>query len=193
MFQLVLLIVVIVLFGWFLVRPKTTKLSEYKSQRDDLKATQQKQASDIKTVHDLVAKMQSSAGDVALLDETLPIESRVTRLQVLLSSIAQNSGMTLVNVSVDPGASGIAAGDKANLDKPFSKPKKLYTSDALINVTGSFDQLKALLSGVENNRRILDVDGMDISAGTDSLLTVHLKLKTYYYAPSPTSLTDTAK
>src|SRR5690348_9668064 len=85
LFQVILLIVVIVLFGWFLLRPKWSSLSAAQAQRDELLAQQQKQGQDIQKVHDLVAQMQNDADDVALLDETLPVESRVTRLQVLVS------------------------------------------------------------------------------------------------------------
>jgi Tfp pilus assembly protein PilO len=176
------LIAVIILVLWFFVLPKRAALN---AQRTELKQQEEVLANSKKDSENLVrliSQLNRSGADIALLDEALPLESRITKLEFLLDSLISASGMRLGLMNVDATTLGVAAGDKKTLADPFAAPRKLQTITMEVNVSGNVDQFKNLLQLLESNSRIIDVVSIDITNEEEGSA-FKIKLKSYSYAP----------
>lgn len=184
LFEAIILLVVVVLFGWFLLKPKNQSLSEQKSQADILASQAASTAEAKADLEKLVSQMRSNTADVALLDEALPLQSRLSKVEVVLEQYIRDSGLQLSNISVDIPETGVAAADSSLAKNQFEGKRKLQTTPFTVTASGTMQQLRAFLLLLENGGRIIDVVGVEVASQTDSL-TFRIKVKSYAYAPEP--------
>lgn len=178
--QAIMLAIIVVIFSWFIVKPK---LADYTTTRNTLKTAQAKlkqSQEDQKNLNELIAKLRDSKDDVALIDEALPLQGRVSKSNVLMQNLVQSSGMSLSQLSTDDTSKIVSAGDKEGLADPFSKPRKLHTITMTTTLTGTMDQFKNLLELIETSSRVLDVESMDILGG-DQQIKFRLIVKAYSF------------
>lgn len=184
LFEAIILLVVVVLFGWFLLKPKNQSLSEQKSQADVL-SKQATSTSEAKAdLEKLVSQMRNNATDVALLDEALPLQSRLSKVEVVLEQYTRDAGLQLSNISVDIPDAGVAAADASLAKNQFEVKRKLQTTPFTVTAAGTMQQLRAFLLLLENGGRLIDVAGVEVASQTDSL-TFRIKVKSYAYASEP--------
>src|SRR6476469_5499542 len=144
--QGILVLVVLVLFSWFILRPK---LAATMQTRADLQTNQiqlAKVQADQAELNRLINDLHAAPDDVALLDEALPLNDRITHVQILLESLVQSSGMTVAVINSDDSSKDVSAGDKELLANPYQANRKLHTITLTVSVTGTMEQLKNLLS-----------------------------------------------
>jgi len=182
--EIILLCAIIVLFSWFVLKPKVINLAQ---KRVELKNIEQQQEM-IKTkkveFESLVTKMQGAKQDFAVLDEALPLQPRGTKLMLLVDSLAKTNGLFVTAVSLDGSESAkyIAAGDKASLNDPYSVARVVNPETVMVSSTGSLEQFMGFLNAVENSTRILDIQNIDISASDDGQLSYKVKIKGYLFS-----------
>jgi Tfp pilus assembly protein PilO len=178
--QAVLLAIILVLFSWFILRPKLSQTSETRSNLSTAQAKLKQTQADQNNLNQLVSKLRSSKDEVALVDEALPLSGRVSKAHLLMESLVQSSGMSLAQLNADTDQKVVSAGDKDSLDDPFKKTRSLRTIKLTASVTGTMDQFKNLLELIEKNSRLLDVDSVDIVGG-DQSIRFRLVVKAYAY------------
>jgi Tfp pilus assembly protein PilO len=164
--------------------PKYQSLSSSKQTLKDAKASLQNLQGDKSTLSNLEAKLKSSSTDVTLLDEALPLDTRTSRIYIMVDSLVKASGMTLANIGVEIPTNAIAAGDTKLLADPLASPRKLESIPINVSITGTMDQFVNFLKQLEASSRIIDVEAIEVGAGQGPLLNFRLKLKTYSYAPN---------
>lgn len=187
-FEIIFLIIITVVGYFYLVAPKQTVYNDVRDQLTGLKKKQdaldtQKKAFD-KLVQDLAADPQA----VSDLNSTLPLDSKPSKLYVLLESLIQGSGLTTGSVSVDSDAQTIVAGMKTPADKEFSVDHKIKPTTISVNATGTVDQLGSFLQKLENSTRLLEITSLDISQGRGDQLIFKVGLKAYSYSPDTASV-----
>jgi hypothetical protein len=181
LFEVIVLFVAALLLLLFVVRPKYNMVQV---KADELKTAQSQQQaieSDRKTMNDLIDKLDNSQADLALVDQALPLQGRVTSLDLLLDNLVLTSGMKLASINTDEGTSGIVAGDKKLLADPYGSDRKLQTILANVTVTGPIEQFRQLLKLIETNSRLMDIDTISISKQDEIIYKI--RLKAYFYAP----------
>lgn len=165
--QIVLLLIVLVLVSWFVIKPKITAVIE---QRKELKLAEQKMdkvEEDQRDLNRLISELRSSPDEIALVDEALPLNGRVSKAYVLLDGLIRLSGMSSALLSADDTSKFVAAGDKDELQNPYKPGRKLHTITLTTSVTGTMEQFKSLLQIIETNGRVLDVENVNILGGDD--------------------------
>ncbi len=180
--QAFLLIVVLVLFSWFLMKPKISQSLQTRAELKVANDQKAKIALDEKEMKALVEKLHSSPDDVALVDEALPLSGRISKVDVLLDKMVRDSGMTLTLLSADDTSKVISAGDKNLLENPFQPGRTLHTMTVSASVSGTMEQLKNLLHLMESNGRVLDVESLQILGG-DPVTRFKITVKAYAYEP----------
>ncbi len=180
--QGILVLVVLVLFSWFILSPKYAATQQTGTQLKNAQSQLAKTMADQSELNRLINDLHSAPEDVALLDEALPLNDRVTQVNLLLQSLVQSSGMTLAVANSDDSQKTISAGDKELLANPFQANRKLHTITLSVSVTGTMEQLKNLLSLMETNGRVLDVESLQINGG-DPITKFSLTVKAYAYEP----------
>lgn len=179
--EVVLLVVAIILFANFLLMPKRSAVAEQKQQLEELTLENENIAKNKQQLNTLVQQMKTSKKDLALLDSTLPLNSRVTTTHVLLDSLVAASGLTLATISTDTSDDMVAAGDSQMIKDPFGGKHTLKTVQINLGVTGTMDQFLSFLKSLENSARIVDVKNITINQGTGGSASFGLTLKTYFY------------
>lgn len=190
------LILIVVLFYWFVVKPKSAQLKTVQDNLTQLNNSYQTIQNEKDELNGLITKLQSSKDEIKELDEAIPLKDRSTRLYVLVDNLVSQTGMKLANLSVeladqaaasaDPtGAKKgqIVAGDKKTLADPYGVARKLQTYTISIASTGNVTQFKSLLELLETNGRILDVTNLEINRGDDGITTFRIKVLGYAYTP----------
>ena len=180
MLQAILIIIVVVLFGWFIVIPKNAQVSQKSQQLEVLETQAQNLEADLETVNRLVAQLESSDSEVKLVDEALPLTNRPTRIALLLEEYARSSGMQVAQINIENVDANIASGNKEVLAKPYESNRSLITTNVTVSVGGSIDQFKNFLTLLETSGRILDVESFTVNS-SEGDVRYNLKLLTYAY------------
>lgn len=178
--QVVLLLIILVLFSWFILKPKYAQYNQRKADLSTAQSQLKKIQNEQLDLDKLVKQLHSSADDVALLDEAVPLNGRISKVYVLLSGLVQNSGLSLGIISADETQSIISAGDKTTLADPYKGSRTLHTIIVSAQVNGSMEQFKNLLQLIETNGRLLDVDSVEV-IGSDTQPKFRIKVKAYAY------------
>ena len=178
--EIVAIGLVIILVSWFLIKPKLNQLSKVKASIRTQQIAFDQVEADSATLTKLINQLQQSKSTVALIDEALPLVSRVTRLNVLLDGLATASGTKISSLNVQVGDK-IAAGNKSQLASQYGGNRKLQTFVGDMTVLGTIDQFKNLLQLIETNGRIVDITNVDLSSTGDNN-SFRIKLKAYSYA-----------
>lgn len=164
-FQSIFLIIVIVLFAWFLLRPWLEKTLDTRAELNTEQKVLDSIQADQRELNRLVNQLRTSPEEIALVDEALPLNGRISKVNVLLDSLVRSSGMTLAVLSADDTQSIVSAGDKTVLANPYQPGRKLHTITVSASITGTMEQLKNLLQLMETNGRVLDVESLQILGG----------------------------
>jgi Tfp pilus assembly protein PilO len=191
-FEFILVLLIVILFYMFIVQPK---MAELKTNQESLAAAQS-QLQGIHTNKDKLSSLEStmkqSTAEVGLLDEALPIDTRITKIHVMLDSLIKAAGMTLASITIDSGQNAVVAGDQADLTRPFAQVRKLNPVVVSLNATGTMEQGIGLLQALESNARLVDADEVNVASDGSGTLSFRLKLKFYYYAPPPGAATKSS-
>jgi Tfp pilus assembly protein PilO len=181
-FEIVFLVVVIVVAYFYLVSPKQDEYGTIKNQLSTLK---QKQITieNQKTAFDhLVQELDAEPQGVQALDQTLPLDSKPSKLYVLLESLMQSIGLTTGSVTVDADPTVVVAGSKTNAKQPFDMEHKVKPVGITVSATGTIDQLTGLLHSIETSTRLLEVSTLDVSQGRGNQLVFKIGLKAFSYS-----------
>lgn len=178
--QSVLLLVVLVLFSWFILKPKLSHSREVRNNLQTATAQLAKIQQDQQDLNRLVDKLRSSSDEVVKVDEALPLSGRATKVYVMLDSFVRSSGMTLTLISADDTNSTVSAGDKALLENPYQSGRQLHTISLATTITGTMEQFKNFLELVETSSRVLDVEDVKVLGG-EPLTKFQITVKAYSY------------
>jgi Tfp pilus assembly protein PilO len=179
----VLIIIGIVLCYWFLIKPKW---GEYRDAKQSLSVSQknlQKLEGEKEQFQRLLAELKESSTEVALLDEAIPLDHRITKIELLLDNLAGSAGMQVAGMTVDQIDPTPMAGNKTVLANQYGATRKVVISHVSMSLTGTLEQFKGFLQLVESNGRIIDIDNITAAAESDGTLSYKLKLKAYSLAP----------
>lgn len=179
-----LLAIIIILFSWFVLKPKVIALAQLKNEQQAIEQQQASVADQKNQLLELVSKLESSSTDLAILDEALPLNSRLTTMAVLTDNLAKSNGMSVASIAVDGAESSkaIVAGDKATLTDPYKVERKLNTATVLITTSGTLEQFVGFLNAIENSTRVMDVQTIDISGQEQGQLLFKVKVRGYSFS-----------
>jgi Tfp pilus assembly protein PilO len=180
--EAVLLLVIIVLSFIFLVLPKKSTVAAEQGQLDALNQTAEEMSKNLDTLKSLAQQLQQHAGDVAKLDEGLPLRGSTIELQMLLENLSQTSALTTNDISIGVKSDAIVSGNTQLLANPYGASRSLQKFQATVSVTGSLDNLIAFMQKLESNGRILNVTAFNITTGKDNELEMTLYIDAYYYS-----------
>lgn len=114
--------------------------------------------------------------NVLMLLSAVPQEKSVPTIFSTVEGLANQGGVSIVDMSLtSPGS--LATGAASRLSKlPFS-----------LTASGSYDQIRAFIGGVNAVRRLFDVTSFDVSIGAAGATQVRLSLAAFYQ-PLPTNV-----
>lgn len=182
--EIALLAIIIILFSWFVLKPRVIVLTTLRNEQKAIEEQQASVADQKNQLLELVSKLESSSTDVAVLDEALPLNSRLTTMAVLTDSLAKSNGMSVASIAVDGSESSkaIVAGDKTALSDPYKAQRKLNTATVLITTSGTLEQFVGFLNAIENSTRVMDVQTIDISGQEQGQLLFKVKVRGYSFS-----------
>ncbi len=184
-FQIVILVVVILLAFWFLIKPKLAQVAAQRKQVKTLTESRDNTAKVSQTITKLKGDIESNSDKIKVLDEVLPLESRPTKIHVMLEKYVKDAAMSVANIAVNLSENKdlVAAANHELLDHPYGKARTQHTIGTSLTVTGTMDQFKTLLESIETSSRLIDIEAIDIKGDENGLIQFRLTLKTYFYEP----------
>jgi Tfp pilus assembly protein PilO len=189
MLQAILIVIVLAVFGWFILGPKFSQNQQTQAELDAVTEQRENLEADQAELNSLIAELEDSDEQVELLDEAVPLTARPTRVSLLIESFAQNSGMVISQLSIGETDEFIASGNKEELADPYQASRALATIDVNLSVLGSIEQFRNFLILLEQSGRIIDVESLTVTSGEDSE-SYNLKVKTYAYELATASAVD---
>ncbi len=182
--EIALLAIIIVLFSWFVLKPRVIALAQLRQERTTLEQQRAAVADQKAQLLALVTELESSSADVAVLDEALPLQSRLTTVAVLADSLAKANGMGVASIAIDGSESSkyVAAADKATLADPYKAERKVNPATVLVTTSGTLEQFVGFLNAIESSTRVLDVQTIDISGDESGQLLFKVKVRGYSFS-----------
>ena len=126
----------------------------------------------------LVPEIPADNARFAQLQQALPNSPQLDQALTLLQQAAVQSGVTVANVSPTSPA-GAASGTGPSASKTSGTPSITLT----MSVLGSFNQVKAFLTTLDNLPRTIVVDKVSMSGGNQASASVTARI---FYAGQPT-------
>lgn len=179
-----LLAIIIVLFSWFVLKPRFIAFSVNKKELNKLQEDQKMIAQNKEKLLALIKDLDGQPQASATLDEALPLESRITTVAVLADSLAKANGLQVATMSLDGAETSktVVAGQKEVLADPFEAQRKLNSATILMTTSGTLEQFVGFLNALENSTRIVDVQTIDISPQETEELLFKVKIKGYTFS-----------
>lgn len=180
------LIMIILILGYFiLIKPKYNKVrNEIETairQKEDNYQTYENyfnKLNDLKRVYNKV-----DANNLQKINHLLPSEPEVEEILVQLESIVLRNGLLLSSVELDwekaePQKESRKSAALRQNSEEGEMPQEIGRIRATLEVAGTdYTALKNLLKTLENNLRLIDVEGIEFFPGSD---TVTLTMSSYY-------------
>jgi len=168
---LVLLILVVLVFGFILVKNQYRNFMQLRSgvklQEETLKIKNQELA-DLKALEKNYTQASKEAVDAL---QALPSPAQIAELLIQLEALAKESGMGFASLGIT---------------KEETAGKAYQTLVLTLKVSGTYKNLKTYLDAVEKNLRILDISSIDFSAtpispeGPKDVFEYTVLMRTYY-------------
>ena len=181
--EITLLALIMVLFYWFVISPKRTELADLNVKLDGLKGEFSKIEGQKKELERSIDAMNANRDKIAKLDEALPLEGKLTVINLLVEKLAEEAGITLDNVSFSLNADNIAAGNKELLKSPHASARSLKKIIGNLNIRGDLGQIQNFLQKLETSGRIYDISNFQVTADQNNQLALSLGISSYYFAP----------
>jgi Tfp pilus assembly protein PilO len=131
----------------------------------------------------LVEQLASEKESVAKVDDMLPLESRPSRLYVLLESLTQSASLGSAVVTVETNPQVVVSGDVGGA-ATSSGNRVVQKIPLSISAAGTMEQLSNLLKLLEISSRVIQVKSLDISQGSGDQLIFKIGAESYSYLPA---------
>lgn len=181
MFEAILLVVVCGLFYWFMISPKIVALDASKSHLATITEENSKVADNRAKLERAIADLKAHPNEVKELDESLPLDNRVTKLYIALNALTANTGMTIGDISISGGNDQAIAGNVELLNNPFKAKRVIQKLTTTISAQGTFDQFQGLLQKLETSGRLMNITSIGVTAGKDGAFEFKINLEAYFY------------
>jgi Tfp pilus assembly protein PilO len=178
-----LLIIICVLFFWFIILPKKASKDLKQNNLNKLQDQEKTMADKLAKLQQMVVNLKSNPQALAELDEAMPLEANVTRLQVLVNYLAQSVNVSVGDISLYGKADAVVAGNKALLNNPYGATRTLQKISGSVYVVGNFNQLQSFLEKIEKDGRILEITDLNMDGASNGNLNLKIGLNAYYLAP----------
>lgn len=182
LFEIVILIVVCGLFGWFVILPKRAEVDSRQGLLNKYSEENKKMRNTLDTLNALVREVKSHPSEIVKLDDAIPLEGKPTYLQILVQRLAESAGVTVQDVNVS-GITGVVAGNAELVKNPFGTQRSLQKLSGAVYVLGNFPQLLSFLNKIETSGRVIQVSDVEIQGGQANNLSLKLVFDAYYFAP----------
>lgn len=179
--EVIFLFFVLALFYWFVVMPKANLLKSALSQLEIKKEEQNKAENNLKNIQESIRVLGAHQKDIIKLDEALPLDSRNTKLYILIDSLAQSSGVTIGDINIVDTGEIIYADNKELIKDPFKAKRSLKKFTGNIHVLGSYEQLQGFLNQMEESGRIINVNSIEIGREQEGVLSLRAIIEAYSY------------
>ena len=179
--EVIFLLILIGLFYWFVVQPKTASVKAQNEQLSQANLEKEQIQKNLADLNKSITVLESNQTDIKYLDEALPLDSRSTKPQILVESLAASAGVTVNTVNFQPEGDVIYATDKEAAANPYAAKRSLKKLMGNIYVTGNFQQLETFLQKIEDSGRIMNIQSLDMASEQAGLLSLKLNLEAYSY------------
>lgn len=171
------LLIVVAGVGYFVLLPRFKSVSTARESLSAKKIAASDRQSSLDGVKALVAELERRRVELAPIDQALPESPSIPELLGNLESLARQSGLAVSNIEIQLGESSAQG---TAVKKVVGE--NLATMMVDLEVSGQYPQLLALILNMESNLRLLDIQGLTFTEGSEDSRTQDyvIQLKTYY-------------
>lgn len=187
-----LLILIVGIVGYFVVWPKYQATQAARADLAAKTADVAVRESSLSGVNDLITSLQKNQADLAPVDSAIPNAPRIPELLANFDYLAVQSGLFLASVQLTPELTGgpAAAAQAINQNRVLpdiaKTTKNLGIIQANLSLKGDYPGMKKFLGVLEQNLRIMDIQGLVVVDSGDSankLKEFTFTIQTYYQKP----------
>jgi Tfp pilus assembly protein PilO len=170
--SIALIIIAGIVFISFII-PKTKEIQSLRSERSALVKTLSEKEAVVQEAEKLIKSYSSISGLQETLSLTLPQEEDVPGIVNQLQGLASLSGVVIDSLSLQFLA--IRPAGEETIVEPIG------TLRATMGVVGDYKSIKLYIEALETNIRIIDLNSLEITGGTEGdTLTYKMVVDTYY-------------
>ena len=184
-----LLVVAIIAVGYFVVWPKYQGTQDVKQILDTRLLDAELRRGQLQSIQNLVQEFAEKKTRLNVLDDALPTAARIPELLANFDRLSAQSGLQLDSVGLsllpdlDTPLEDIPESNFLFIEKFREETKNLHQLQALVKVRGNYTGFKTFLATLEQNLRLMDVEGFSITApgGGEEAQEMTLSVNIYYH------------
>ena len=175
------LVILIGLFSWFLVLPKWEAYKKDVANYNQLVEEKGKIDSQIADLKSSIQVMLNNQKDFDKLNESLPLNTNPTTLQILFEEMTKSSDIVTRNLSVNDRGEKIYAADPQAIKNPYKLTRSVKVVPGSLDVSGDFSKLQSFLKKIEKTNRLIKVTSVEFEREQGDLLLMRLNFEAYSY------------
>lgn len=155
------------LFAWYAIRPTMQTIFTLKREISDQTDIDKRMEDKISALIGAQAAYQNIEADLPIIAQALPENSDAVRALFQLQSLAQDTHVVVSGISL----SGVPLAPET---APTAKRTTVATTSKLLNfplslsITGNYGDIKNFLAGIQNLRRIIQINSMSFTPQRES-------------------------
>lgn len=171
---IILFFLIFSFFVFFAIRPNLLSVFSANSEIKKLKGTDEIYESQIMRIIDIQSLLETTRNDLPLISEAMPYYPQVNKVISDIERLTVKNKMTTLKMN-------ILNIELKDLNKKNDLLKKIGVE---MELEGSFDNTRALIKDIENQRRLkfikeLSIKNTEESSGS-AKLNIQLKIESYY-------------
>lgn len=167
---LAIIIVLLILAGYFFVYPKYQEYLEKKEELDTKDINIANKEKYLPKLEAVTKRLSEYIDQVSIVESALPVDPSIAALSNYFQKILSQNGLILKNINVS----------QLFTDSTTESPKGVKDMKFSVSANGSYASFKNLLLDIYLNARIIEVDSFSFSS-EDNLSDYSLNLKTQSY------------
>lgn len=184
-----LFVVAIIAVGYFVVWPKYQGTQDTKQILDTKLLDAELREGQLQSIQSLVQEFAEKKTQLNVLDDAVPTAARIPELLANFDRLSAQSGLQLDSVALsllpdlDTPLEDVPETNFLFTEKFRESTKNLHRLQALVKVRGSYTGFKTFFATLEQNLRLMDVEGYSIAApgGAGELQEMTLSVNIYYH------------
>ncbi|MEK9175884.1 MAG: type 4a pilus biogenesis protein PilO [Patescibacteria group bacterium] len=159
-----------IFFLLFAISPTLSTITKLKKEIADSRFVEEKLSQKINSLSSLSQAYQNVEGDISFVTDAVPDKPESPILTAQLQAVAKNSSVSLTNIDINP------------IDLTDKKATSSSSFRFEILASGEYADLKQFINNLKNMQRVISIDTISITKGTDVNSGIDLNIKgTAYY------------
>ena len=183
-------VIIAIVSVFFIFQPLVNDIGETREEIQRQSVAVQEREEFLRTIDRKLAELQGQQEHEQRLNVMLPVEDRVEDMLRIVHQSAQVAGVTVHTISDQSASAQSNINSQRARGEAVQSPTEVRSLALEMTYSGTYQQLRALLSEFEKSPRLINVTQLTIGRNDQATDSVTGSMQLVFYAQQPPSLAD---